>query len=232
MALSSGVKFRCYPTAAQANALSAWMGCQRFIYNAKVGEYRYFSKFRDKTLSCTGIDVPVDQQYAQFKDRDLTPFLYEPNGARAKAGLNKAILDSAWGKVKLFTTYKAQRLNKLVLAINPHGTSQECSRCGHTHPDNRLSQAMFECLDCGFTENADVNAARVVKTRGIQKLIDGEITVKEKKRAMRLKKKSSLGQELPDVMRGEKHVRRDKSIALVPQSSVNRETPATIVHTI
>ena len=77
MALSSGVKFRCYPTAAQANALSAWMGCQRFIYNAKVGESRYFSKFRDKTLSCTGIDVPVDQQYAQFKDRDLTPFLYE-----------------------------------------------------------------------------------------------------------------------------------------------------------
>ncbi len=177
-------------------------------------------------------DLKVKNMTSKPKPKRGKNGTYQPNGARAKAGLNKAILDSAWGKVKLFTTYKAQRLNKLVLAINPHGTSQECSRCGHTHPDNRLSQAMFECLDCGFTENADVNAARVIKTRGIQKLIDGEITVKEKKRAMRLKKKSSLGQELPDVMRGEKHVRRDKSIPLVPQSSENRETPTTIVHTI
>jgi hypothetical protein len=34
---------------------------------------------------------------------------YIKNGARAKAGLNRAILDSAWGKVKLYTTYKAKR---------------------------------------------------------------------------------------------------------------------------
>ncbi len=64
-------------------------------------------------------------------------------GPKAKAGLNKSILESAWGKVKLFTTYKALRRNKLVIAIPPHGTSQECSKCSHTHPDNRQSQAVF-----------------------------------------------------------------------------------------
>lgn len=479
MALSSGVKFRCYPTEEQARSLTFWMNCQRYIYNAKVGEERYFRKFRDKALSLTGIDIPFDQQYSHFKDRSLTPHLFEvpsqvlrngatrfmmaykrfisglasrpvfrknrgrqtvwltselfrfeptgrtrkrngkiiyghklmlrtkshglgelrfkahveynlpstitvsrdsgkwyvsfsfekagsemakevlidlyshmgkqeleqvsvgldrglyipvaestgdthgfkkvelfrmarkdrrrkryqrqmarrtkgsgnwkrslreahksseyamnvrknfahqasrkivdgsceviffedlnikgmtakpkpkpnghggylPNGAAAKAGLSKAILDSAWGKVKLFTNYKAQRLNKLVLSIPPHGTSQECSRCGHTHPDNRLSQAGFECTSCGFTENADINAARVIKSRGIAKLIAGEFTVKAKKRAMRLKKKAPLGQGLPDVMRGERHIRRHIGETAMLQASLNRETPTII----
>jgi putative transposase len=38
-------------------------------------------------------------------------------------------------------------------------TSQECSVCGFVHEDNRPSQAEFRCLNCGHTENADVNAA-------------------------------------------------------------------------
>src|SRR5512143_1520137 len=32
---------------------------------------------------------------------------YLPNGAAAKAGLNRSIFESAWGKVRQFTTYKA-----------------------------------------------------------------------------------------------------------------------------
>ena len=58
---------------------------------------------------------------------------YVPNGARAKAGLNKGRLESAWGKVRLFTSYKARRVNKLVIGVPPHHTSQECSRCSLTH---------------------------------------------------------------------------------------------------
>ncbi len=51
---------------------------------------------------------------------------YLPDGAAAKAGLNKAILESASGNIKLFTTYKARRSNKPVIVVPPHGTSQEC----------------------------------------------------------------------------------------------------------
>ncbi len=113
---------------------------------------------------------------------------YLPNGAAAKAGLNKAILESAWGKVRLFTTYKAKRANKLVIAVPPHCTSQECSKCSHTHPDNRQSQAIFECQRCGFAANADFNASCSVKNRGIRMLVAGKIAVKQTSRAMRLKK--------------------------------------------
>ena len=62
-----GNRFRCYPTPAQAQTLLAWIGCQRFIYNAKVGEDRYFRAFARKSLAHTGEFAPVDQQYSHFK---------------------------------------------------------------------------------------------------------------------------------------------------------------------
>src|SRR5208337_2773766 len=61
------------------------------------------------------------------------------------------------------------------------GTSQECSRCGHIHPDNRETQAILTCQKCGLTLKADYNASLVIKKRGIKMLRNGEITVKDKK---------------------------------------------------
>lgn len=77
MAFSSGVRFRAYPKAEQAMLLSQWIGCQRFVYNAKVREDRYFRTYRTRSLALTGQPTPVDQQYAQFKSRELTHFLYD-----------------------------------------------------------------------------------------------------------------------------------------------------------
>ena len=157
---------------------------------------------------------------------------YLPNGTRSKAGLNKAILESAWGKVRLFTSYKARRVNKVVIVVPPHHTSQECSRCSHTHPDNRLEQAVFECKNCGFTAHADVNAAHVIKMRGIRMLQAGEITVKAAKKTMRLKKKQQLGQELADGMRVGEGRKTDCGVARISLPSMIRETPTTTVLTI
>ena len=53
------------------------MGCQRLIYNAKVEEDRYFRTVSRKALALVGLQPPVDQQYAQFKSRELTPYLYD-----------------------------------------------------------------------------------------------------------------------------------------------------------
>jgi putative transposase len=67
------------------------------------------------------------------------------NGARAKAGLNQAILDCAWGQIRTYVEYKAPRHNVLCLAVPPHHSSQECAECGYIHSDNRLSQSRFVC---------------------------------------------------------------------------------------
>lgn len=71
-----GNQFRCYPTPAQAQTLLQWIGCQRYIYNAKVGEDRYFRTFARKSLQHAGQFAPIDQQYSHFKT-DLTPWLSE-----------------------------------------------------------------------------------------------------------------------------------------------------------
>lgn len=77
MNMSSGVRFRCYPNGKQVPAFSQWIGHQRFIYNSKVDEDKYYRTFRNHSLALTGQHTPIDQQYSQFKDKDLTPFLYE-----------------------------------------------------------------------------------------------------------------------------------------------------------
>lgn len=113
------------------------------------------------------------------------------NGARAKAGLNRSILASAWSKTKEFTSYKAQRAGKLMIDVPPHHSSQECAACGHTHPDNRPDQATFVCQRCGNSSNADLNASRVIKMRGVRLILAGEYREKESKKTMRMRKKAS-----------------------------------------
>jgi len=76
---------------------------------------------------------------------------------RAKAGLNREILRSGWG---LLVRRLEEKAPGRVEKINPAFTSQRCSVCGHVAADSRESQALFRCVACGYTCNADVNAAR------------------------------------------------------------------------
>jgi transposase len=75
---------------------------------------------------------------------------------RAKAGLNRGILASAWGVlVKRLEDKAPGRVEK----VPPAYTSQRCSACGHVDRESRESQARFRCTACGHALNADVNAA-------------------------------------------------------------------------
>ena len=84
----------------------------------------------------------------------------------AKSGLNKAILDAAWGEFARQLEYKLGWRGGELIKVNPAYTSQKCSACGHTHADNRKSQAAFACLGCGHKDNADSNAARNILAAG------------------------------------------------------------------
>jgi putative transposase len=75
---------------------------------------------------------------------------------RAKAGLNRGILGSGWGRLVRRLADKAPgRVEK----VKPALTSQRCSACGQVDRDSRESQAVFRCTACGFAGHADVNAA-------------------------------------------------------------------------
>ena len=76
---------------------------------------------------------------------------------RAKAGLNRGIMGSGWGLLVRRLQDKAPgRMEK----VKPQFTSQRCSACGQVDANSRESQARFACTACGYTCNADVNAAR------------------------------------------------------------------------
>ncbi|MEJ6002506.1 RNA-guided endonuclease InsQ/TnpB family protein [Paucibacter soli] len=111
-----------------------------------------------------------------------------------KRGLNRSILASSWGETKLFTKYKALAAGKLCIEVPPHHSSQECSACGHTHADNRpahICQSRFVCQRCGHAENADTNAARVIARRGVEAVVSGSYTLREKKKVGSLRRQPS-----------------------------------------
>ena len=84
---------------------------------------------------------------------------YGPNGAAAKAGLNRSIHDAGWGVFLNVLRDKAESAGRVVVAVNARHTSQRCSPCGHAAAGNRATQAEFKCLSCGHEAHADVNAA-------------------------------------------------------------------------
>ena len=93
---------------------------------------------------------------------------YLPNGACAKAGLNKSIADAGWGRFFEFLHYKAMALFKQVIPVPPHYTSQICSSCG-VLVKKSLSTRTHRC-ECGFVANRDHNAALNILRIGMNTL--------------------------------------------------------------
>ena len=85
---------------------------------------------------------------------------------KRKSALNRSILDQGWYELRRQIEYKMSWHGGQVIFVHPAGTSQTCSCCGHVSPENRPSQALFYCVKCGHTENADVNAAKVILGAG------------------------------------------------------------------
>ncbi|MER6001963.1 transposase [Nonomuraea angiospora] len=90
-----------------------------------------------------------------------------PNGAAAKSGLSKSILDAGWGVFLRILGHKAESAGRQLIAVDPRNTSRTCARCGHCAKENRPSQARFRCTACGHQAHADVNAAVNILRAGL-----------------------------------------------------------------
>lgn len=73
-----------------------------------------------------------------------------------KRGLNRGIARSGWG---LFEKRLEDKAPGRVVRVDPKNTSRRCAVCTHVAKENRKSQAVFECVKCGYRDNADFNAA-------------------------------------------------------------------------
>jgi len=71
-----GIKLQAHPTADQKLVLSQWMGCARFVWNAKCQEDNYLTVYAGKYLPVNTYPEP-DQIYSIYKDKELSPWLFK-----------------------------------------------------------------------------------------------------------------------------------------------------------
>ena len=106
-------------------------------------------------------DLKITNMVKRAKPKHNSKGGYKRNGAAAKTGLNKRILDCAWGDIFQKIAWLAAKSGKAVFEVNPRYTSQQCPKCGHTEKGNRDGEK-FVCRACGHSEHADTGAARKI----------------------------------------------------------------------
>jgi putative transposase len=107
--------------------------------------------------------------------RSAAGTLAEPGrNVRAKAGLNRSILDQGWSEFRRQLEYKLAWRGGVLLLVPPQNTSRTCPRCAYVSKNNRLTQARFCCVLCGYEEHADLVGAINVLRAGHARIACGE----------------------------------------------------------
>ncbi len=83
----------------------------------------------------------------------------------AKTRLSKSILDAGWGEFIEIVRVLAESAGRLTVAVNPSGTSQNCSGCGEKVPKT-LKDRWHSCT-CGIELDRDLNAAINIKNTAL-----------------------------------------------------------------
>ncbi len=73
----------------------------------------------------------------------------------------------SFNQLRSFLEYKAKLVGVSIVLVDPRNTSRTCSKCGHCEKANRKSQAEFKCCQCGYSANADYNAALNIKAKAV-----------------------------------------------------------------
>jgi putative transposase len=111
-------------------------------------------------------DLQVENMSRSAKGTMETP----GRNVGTKSALNKSIRDQAWSKFRHQLDYKLRWSGGVLITVPPQNTSKICPSCEYASKENRLTQARFKCVECGFEQNADVVAAINVLRAGYARL--------------------------------------------------------------
>lgn len=94
--------------------------------------------------------------------------------SRVKASRDQRRVLHGWSfrQLRAFITYKAVAAGITVVAVDPKNSSRTCPVCGLIEASSRRSQAVFECVRCGFAGHADHIAAMILAERGRAALVN------------------------------------------------------------
>ena len=93
-----------------------------------------------------------------YEDLSISQMVY--------GNLAKSIHDASWRLLTHAITCKAEEAGKLSVAVDPRGTSQECSGCG-AMVRKGLSVRVHSCAECGLVIDRDENAGLNIKARAL-----------------------------------------------------------------
>jgi IS605 OrfB family transposase len=74
----------------------------------------------------------------------------------------------AFDQLRQFLAYKCEQAGIPLLVIDPRNTSRTCPACGHCAKENRRTQSLFLCVQCGFQSNADLVGATNIRCKGLE----------------------------------------------------------------
>ena len=81
--------------------------------------------------------------------------------------LAKSISDAAWTQFRQWVEYFGKVFGVVTVAVSPHYTSQNCSRCSK-QVKKALSVRTHVCTHCGYVQDRDWNAARNILEKGLR----------------------------------------------------------------
>ena len=126
----------------------------------------YLHQISSKISKNHAIVYVEDLQVANMSKSAKGDIEQHGKNVKQKSGLNRAILDQSWAEFRRQLDYKLLWNGGHLIAVPPQNTSRSCPNCGHTAKDNRQTQANFECVKCGYQNNADVVGAINILRRG------------------------------------------------------------------
>jgi putative transposase len=105
-----------------------------------------------------------DLQVANMSKSAKGDIMNPGKNVKQKSGLNRSILDQGWFEFRRQLDYKLAWRGGYLVAVPPKNTSRRCPYCDYISGENRKTQEVFLCQQCGFTANADeVGAINILR---------------------------------------------------------------------
>jgi len=140
---------------------------QRIARQRKQWHFETAQELIDKADVIFVEDLKVSNMTRRCKPKPGEGSEFLPNGQSAKSGLNKSFADAGIaGFLNEILPYKAAKAGRLVVKVNPAGTSQHCAICLNRVP-KELSDRWHECPHCGASMPRDVNSGALIKKVGL-----------------------------------------------------------------
>ncbi|MFI7088526.1 RNA-guided endonuclease InsQ/TnpB family protein [Streptomyces anulatus] len=133
--------------------------------------YALIADVRRDTLDQLTTRLVRENQVLVVEDLAVASLVRSPRGKgrRRKAGLNRAIMDAAWGELLRQLRYKCAWYGRtLVIVDRFFPSTRRCSACGAMGPKLDLSVRGWSCDGCGAVHDRDVNAGRNLREEGLR----------------------------------------------------------------